>query len=126
KMITIITVVLNISNQKTKPININPFTIAAQLKDSLDNIDNESSITEESENNPRHLKAPCLAKESLNWDPNWSKMYPWVYREEKSLNKFMFCHWCKEASKNNNFTIGCEYFEKQYLDRHVNINDHKM
>ncbi|CAG8813779.1 10112_t:CDS:1, partial [Gigaspora rosea] len=61
------------SNRKTKPININLFTIAAQLKESLDNIDDESSITEESENNPRHLKAPRLAKESLNWDPNWSK-----------------------------------------------------
>ncbi|CAG8842309.1 22639_t:CDS:2, partial [Gigaspora margarita] len=114
------------SNRKTKPININLFTIAAQLKDSLNNIDDESSITKKSENNPRHLKAPRLAKESLNWDPNWSKMYPWVYRGEGSLNKFMICRWCKEAGKNNNFTKSCKYFKKQYLDHHVNINNHKM
>ncbi|CAG8691472.1 679_t:CDS:2, partial [Gigaspora margarita] len=29
-----------------------------------------------------------------------------------------------QLNKNNNFTKGCKYFKKQYLDRHVNINDH--
>ncbi|CAG8619699.1 23125_t:CDS:2, partial [Racocetra persica] len=92
------------------------------IKDS-NNFDSESS-TEESENNPCQLKVPRLAKESLNWDPNWSKLYPWVYHGEGPLNKFMFCRWCIEAGKNNKFTNGCEYFKKQSLDRHVNISDH--
>ncbi|CAG8760155.1 15752_t:CDS:2, partial [Racocetra persica] len=111
------------SNRKPKSIDINPFSIAAQSKEDSNNVDSESS-TEESENNLHQLKVLRLAKESLNWNPNWPKLYPWVYRKEGPLNKFMFCRWCIEAGKNNKFTNGCEYFKKQSLDRHVNISDH--
>ena len=116
------------SNRKTKPLNlsINPFAIAAQFKTSANNSDDEVSTTSEEENNSRQLKVPRLAKESLNWNPNWPKMYPWVYRRERSLNKYMFCLWCKEAGKNNNFTKGCEFFKKQSLDRHIITSDHQI
>ncbi|CAG8828717.1 10299_t:CDS:2, partial [Dentiscutata erythropus] len=100
----------NMSNKKTKSVNINPVSIAAQLKKGSNNdVDDESSRTDEDINNPCQLK-----------------IYPWVYRGEGLLKKFMFCHWCKDAGKNKNFTKGCEYFKKQYLDWHVNINDHQM
>ncbi|CAG8512974.1 15923_t:CDS:2 [Dentiscutata heterogama] len=86
------------------------------LKEGSNNdVDDESSRTDEDINNSRQLK-----------DPSWPKIYPWVYRGEGPLKKFMFCHWCKDAGKNNNITKGCKYFKKQYLDRHVNINDHRM
>ncbi|CAG8547204.1 4847_t:CDS:2, partial [Scutellospora calospora] len=103
------------SNRKTKPVdpNINLFTIAAQLSTTANNINNESSTTSEEENNPRQLKVPRLAKESLNWNLNWPKIYPWVYHGE-------------EAGKNNNFTKGRRYFKKQSLDRHVTTSNHEM
>ncbi|CAG8618526.1 6518_t:CDS:2 [Cetraspora pellucida] len=89
---------LNISNRKPKSIDINPFSIAAQLKEGS-----------------KMLIVNLLLKKV--------KTIP-ASLKEGSLTKFMFCHWCKEAGKNNNFTKGCEYFKKQYLDRHININDH--
>ncbi|CAG8450994.1 11205_t:CDS:2 [Scutellospora calospora] len=75
------------SNCKTKPLDlsINLFSIAAQLKTSANNSDDEVSTTSEEENNSRQLK---------------------VHRGEGLLNKYMFCLWCKEAGKNNNFTEG--------------------
>ncbi|CAG8816219.1 4514_t:CDS:1, partial [Gigaspora rosea] len=116
------------SNRKTKSVDssINPLTIAAQLSTTANNIEDESSTISEEENNPRQLKVPRLAKESLNWNPDWPKIYPWVYRGEGQLIKYMFCRWCKEAGKNNNSTKGCGYFKKQSLDRHVNTSDHEM
>ncbi|CAG8613681.1 3163_t:CDS:2, partial [Scutellospora calospora] len=79
------------------------------------NIDNESSTTLEEENNPHQLK-----------NLNWPKIYPWVYRGEGQLNKYIFCYWCKEASKNNNFSKGCRYFKKQSLDCHITTSDHEI
>ncbi|CAG8800869.1 31562_t:CDS:2 [Gigaspora margarita] len=116
------------SNRKNKSVDpsVNPFTIAAQLSATANNINDESSTNSEEENNPRQLKVPRLAKESLNWNSNWPKIYPWVYRGEGQLNKYMFCHWCIEAGKNNNFTKGCGYFKKQSLDCHISTSDHEM
>ncbi|CAG8698384.1 28572_t:CDS:2 [Racocetra persica] len=87
------------SNHKTKPLDlsINPFSIAAQLKTSANNGDDEVSTTSEEENN---FQGP--------------------------LNKYMFCLWCKEAGKNNNFTKGCEFLKKQSLDRHIITSDHQI
>ncbi|CAG8816037.1 25308_t:CDS:1, partial [Dentiscutata erythropus] len=43
----------NMSNKKTKSVNINPFSIAAQLKEGSNNdVDDESSRTDEDINNP--------------------------------------------------------------------------
>ncbi|CAG8834435.1 26350_t:CDS:2, partial [Gigaspora margarita] len=70
------------SNKKTKSININPFSIAAQLREDSNNyVDDESSRTDE---------VPRLAKESLNWDPSWPKIYPWVYCGEEPLKNLCF------------------------------------
>ncbi|CAG8550875.1 3909_t:CDS:2, partial [Racocetra fulgida] len=56
------------SNRKTKPVDlsINPFTIAAQLSTTANNIDDESSTTSEEENNPppTTLTMPILSTAS--------------------------------------------------------------
>ena len=41
-----------------------------------------------------------------DFDPNWSRVYPWLEKSEDSNGKvIMFCSWCKNAKKKNVFTI---------------------
>ena len=62
-----------------------------------------------------------------DFDPNWLRMYPWLEQSVDSNGKVtMFCSWCKNAKKKNIFTTGTQSYRKQTLERHINIDDHKI
>ena len=62
-----------------------------------------------------------------DFDSNWLRIYPWLEQSEDINGKtVMFCSWCKNANKENIFTTGTQSFRKQTLERHLNIDDHKI
>ncbi|CAG8489044.1 292_t:CDS:1 [Scutellospora calospora] len=61
-----------------------------------------------------------------DWDPNWSKIYPWLKKSEDANSTItLYCTWCKDAGKSNQFTEGTQALRKQTIERHLIINDHQ-
>jgi hypothetical protein len=91
------------------------------------------TITSSNEKSNEKRKNTETAKQEQNkkiredFDPNWLRIYPWLEQNRDSDGKVtMFCSWCKNLKKKNIFTMGTQSYRKQTLERHIEIDDHKL
>ncbi|CAG8816127.1 26620_t:CDS:1, partial [Gigaspora margarita] len=60
------------------------------------------------------------------WNPNLSKVYPWLKKYEGNYAVvIVFCTWFKTAKKVNQFTEGMKSLQNQSFEHHLATVDHQ-
>ena len=59
--------------------------------------------------------------QSSKFKPEWSKIFPSIQYSDGA----MYCTDCKDAGLSNTFSIGCQTFLKDNIQKHIKTADHK-
>jgi hypothetical protein len=59
--------------------------------------------------------------QNSKFKPEWSKIFPSIQYSDGA----MYCTDCKDAGLSNTFTIGCQTFLKDNIQKHIKTADHK-